>query len=55
MELAILIICFIFGIVITYKALQYDENIAPLCVYPIALSFLSALLIYFKYIKPLFE
>lgn len=54
MELTILIICFIFGIVITYKAIQYDENMAPLCVYPIALSFLSGLIIYFKYIQPLF-
>ena len=54
MELAILIICFIFGIVVTYKAIQYDEDMAPLCVYPIALSFLSGLIIYFKYIEPLF-
>ena len=54
MELTILIICFIFGISITYKAIKYDENIAPLCVYPIALSFLSGLIIYFKYIKLLF-
>jgi hypothetical protein len=54
MELAILIICSIFGIVFTYKAIKYDEDLAPLCVYPIALSFLSGLIIYFKYIKPLF-
>lgn len=54
MELTILIICFIFGIVFTYKAIKYDENMAPLCVYPIALSFLSALIIYFKYINSLF-
>jgi len=51
MELFLLICGVIFGIFACFIMLNCDEDFMPLIVYPLALTFLCGILIYFKYIK----
>ena len=50
MELFLLIIGVILGIVISFLMIKHDDHLVPICVYPLTLSFLCGVVIYFKYI-----